>query len=387
MRSRTIITRLALALALTLSLGAPAASHAASGAMGTTGVKKLSPQKRAGKSVTFRVGRIQPQKIKRGYIRSGRYERRIRTRMLRRAAGRRTAARRKIAVRIPARVALRRQRVRLVVLMKPRTSKPRHRDPVGVIEQPAPETTPAVTEPQQTAPTEPTTSPDSEATPATEPAPAPAEAASGEKATTRPVGSPILSDAEAAAHVRRSSWEPRPGNATANQRVPQPGELDAFMKDNISVYSGHKALVTGNFTGTTDEIIQWAAWKWGLDEDVFRAVVTNESWWRMSAVGDGGLSYGLTQIKTTFHAGTYPLSNTSTAFNVDYYGALFRYYFDGHARWLNDMDKGQNYAAGDMWGAVGAHYAGRWHTDAANGYIADVKRHLDQRTWETADFR
>jgi hypothetical protein len=106
----------------------------------------------------------------------------------------------------------------------------------------------------------------------------------------------------------------------------------------------------------------------------------------MSAVGDNGLSFGLTQIKTTFHAGTYPLSNTSTAFNIDYYGALFRYYYEGHARWLNDMDKGQNYTAGDQWGAIGAHYAGRWHTAAADGYITDVKRHLDQRTWAGAGF-
>jgi autotransporter family porin len=35
--------------------------------------------------------------------------------------------------------------------------------------------------------------------------------------------------------------------------------------------------VTGNFTGTTDEIIQWAAHKWGIDEDVVRSVATAES--------------------------------------------------------------------------------------------------------------
>ena len=37
--------------------------------------------------------------------------------------------------------------------------------------------------------------------------------------------------------------------------------------------------VTGNFTGTTDEIIQWAACKWGIDEDIVRAQMAKESWW------------------------------------------------------------------------------------------------------------
>ena len=30
------------------------------------------------------------------------------------------------------------------------------------------------------------------------------------------------------------------------------------------------ARVTGNFTGTTDMILQWAACKWGIDEDIVR---------------------------------------------------------------------------------------------------------------------
>ncbi|MEA2386246.1 MAG: hypothetical protein QOJ22_420, partial [Thermoleophilaceae bacterium] len=47
----------------------------------------------------------------------------------------------------------------------------------------------------------------------------------------------------------------------------------------------------------------------------------------------------------------------------------------------------QDYTAGDLWGAVGAHYAGRWHTTAAESYITSVKQHLNQRTWTTADFR
>jgi Flp pilus assembly CpaE family ATPase len=96
--------------------------------------------------------------------------------------------------------------------------------------------------------------------------------------------------------------------------------------------------VTGQFTGTTDEIIQWAALKWGLPMDLVRAVAVVESHWhQLGRPGDGGLSYGLTQIKRTVSRGTYPLSSESTAFNLDYYGAAVRYYYDGHARWLNQL--------------------------------------------------
>ena len=401
MGSRTINLALAAALVMCLSLSVPAHASAAAGVMGG-GVKTFAPKKRAGVSVTFRVPGMAPWKVRRGYVRAGRYTRSVRTARLRRAAARPRAAKRRIAVRLPARPVRRRGKVRLVVVIaKTRRSKPRSADEVrevGAIEQPAADVEPVASPPATDSPDAGTSAPgeteqvaDPAAAPsepvaeaAPEPAPTPEPA--GEKSLTRPVGSPILSDAEAAARVRRSSWEPRPDNAEENQRVPQAGELDLFLENNISVFADHKALVTGNFTGTTDEIIQWAAWKWGLDEDVLRAVVVKESWWRMSAVGDAGLSFGLTQIKTTFHAGTYPLSNSSTAFNLDYYGALFRYYYEGHASWLNDMDKGQDYAAGDLWGAVGAHFAGRWYTEGAESYIADVKRHLEQRTWESADF-
>lgn len=359
MRSRTHL--LTVALVACLTLGAPASAGAAAGPIEGK-LKKFAPRARAGTSVTFRIVGIEPSRVGFGYVRSGRYARWVRTKKIKRAARRRPA---KMEVRLPRRRVQSHRRVRLVVLLKKSSSKPR-----------SPKEDANTSQPPATDP--PTTDPGS--------APVDEQVLASEKATTRPVGSPILSDAEAASHVRRSSWEPRPGNAEANQRVPLPGELDVFMRDNISIFSEHKPLVTGNFTGTTDEIIQWAAWKWGLDEDIFRAVAVQESWWRMSAVGDGGVSFGLTQIKTTYHAGTYPLSSTSTAFNADYYGALFRYYYDGHATWLDNKEKGEPYTAGDLWGSIGTHFAGRWHTAAAEDYIARVKNHLTQRTWEREDF-
>ena len=53
----------------------------------------------------------------------------------------------------------------------------------------------------------------------------------------------------------------------------------------------------GRFRGTTDEVIQWAAAKWGLAPDLVRAVAAKETWWRMSHVGDNGDSFGLFQVR------------------------------------------------------------------------------------------
>src|SRR5207248_16357 len=81
----------------------------------------------------------------------------------------------------------------------------------------------------------------------------------------------LPSDSQAASVVHRSSWEPRPDNYTANHTVPPAG----FVTLGYSGMQNHAQLfgrVTGNFTGTTDEIIQWAAAKWGLPDDIIRAV-------------------------------------------------------------------------------------------------------------------
>ena len=211
------------------------------------------------------------------------------------------------------------------------------------------------------------------------------------KATTRLVGSPPLTDVDAAARVARRGWEPRPENLTVNHRVPSAEDLAAFHEKqagldawNLNPNAQH---VTGNFTGTTDEIIQWAAHKWGIDEDIIRAVAVMESEWRQSGVHADGpyLSYGILQVLNQY-AGTFPLSRDSTAFNADFYGAHIRFVFDGRNRWFNDVARGRTYAAGDIWGSVGSWFAGAWWTREASAYISDVKDHLANRPWEKADF-
>jgi hypothetical protein len=171
--------------------------------------------------------------------------------------------------------------------------------------------------------------------------------------------------------------------------------------------------VTGNFTGTTDEIIQWAAAKWGLPDDLIRAeAVVKSSWYQNlkdsngrpvanRGYGDfgscggspapsgygttGPSSFGMTQIKWCAHKdagasgyGTWPWSERSTAYNLDYYGAVMRGCFEGWDAWL-----GNGYKAGDMWGCVGRWYAGQWYSADANTYIATVKNAYDAKPWRT----
>jgi hypothetical protein len=199
-------------------------------------------------------------------------------------------------------------------------------------------------------------------------------------ASTREPSCPPLGDIRAAWYVDRTI-ESRPGNATENRRRPTPAELRRFRTANDVLPPAHLARVTGRFQGATDDIIEWAAWKWGIEEDVLRAQALQESDWRMETRGDAGLSIGLMQIKRTTHPGTFPLSRRSTAFNLDYAGALFRSYYEGEQTWLMKFEHGQPYEAGDVWGSLGAHFAGRWHTPEAEAYVRDVRSVLRERPW------
>src|SRR5579862_8144249 len=76
-------------------------------------------------------------------------------------------------------------------------------------------------------------------------------------------------DAECAAKVHGSTWEPRPENNTPNHTVPpQPNTLGDFSQWNATWNADYKPRIDGNFTGTTDEIIQWVACKWGWSDEL-----------------------------------------------------------------------------------------------------------------------
>jgi autotransporter family porin len=152
-----------------------------------------------------------------------------------------------------------------------------------------------------------------------------------------------------------------------------------------------KGRIDGSFTGTTDEIIQWGACKWGFDEDIVRAVAAQESWWRQSTKGDFNgsdyESYGLLQVRRTSHVGTYPMSEQSTPFNVDFALAWRRACYEGYFTWIPASAKG------DEWGCIGLWYSGKWYDgdvntaySGANWYIGKVKQYLAEKPWLKSDF-
>lgn len=201
------------------------------------------------------------------------------------------------------------------------------------------------------------------------------------------VGQRPLSDAAAAKKVVRSGFEPRPANAAATHRVPTTAQVRAFRSQSDQPYAH---WVTGRFRGTTDEVMQWAGAKWGLAPDLVRAVAAKETWWRMSHVGDDGDSFGLFQVRRPYHCrGTLVcgLFRRDAALNADYWGSIMRSYYDGRQTWLNTVGgNGARYAAGDLWGSIGAWFSGRWHDAGAERYVGAVKDYMARRIWRTRDF-
>ena len=212
-----------------------------------------------------------------------------------------------------------------------------------------------------------------------------------------PPDAALPSGTECAALVRRSAWEPRPANRAANHEIGPDGGV-RIDGANSAFNRAYAARVTGSFTGTTDEILQWGACKWGLDEDVTRARAVQESWWNQSQLGDETTdarecaligktapcwqSYGILQVKGPVHDHTYPAAERSTPFNVDYAMAWQRACYDGaFSHWMEG-----GYRAGDEWGCVGAWYSGRWYDSEANRYVAGVREHLDARPWQQPGF-
>ncbi len=226
--------------------------------------------------------------------------------------------------------------------------------------------------------------------------------------STLPPGSTLPSGSACASAVRRNpNFEPRPDNTTANHTVP----TDDLTLMRTTVNNGGAVAhsfdrVDGNFTGTTDEIMQWGACKWGFDEDLVRAMAANESWWHQSAHGDfttntslcpsgadyhdGGCdrTYGIMQVKSTDYIGTFPDSHTSTAFDVDYKLAYQRACFEGKINYLTQ--RSSNYPNGDtnnmLWGCVDQWFTGTWWNGSDDAYITETKTEMSGKPWLKAGF-
>jgi autotransporter family porin len=240
-------------------------------------------------------------------------------------------------------------------------------------------------------------------------APRGAEAAAPARFANRPPGSALPSGEQCARWVRaKPAPENKRANAAANRRTGQRVGADVFS-GNQQAANRIGARVDGAFTGSTEDILRWAACKWGIDEDVVRAQAAVESWWLQSTLGDWtsdgarcapghGLgtdgragqcpeSFGILQDRHPYQKSAWPAVETSTAMNADLAYAIWRSCFEGYEGWLNDEERGREYAAGDQWGCVGRWFSGRWHTADSQEYIGRVRGYLDRRIWVTPDFQ
>ena len=73
--------------------------------------------------------------------------------------------------------------------------------------------------------------------------------------------------------------------------------------------------------------------------------------------------------------------------NADAAYAIWRSCYEGYETWLNTMPRGSQYHKGDVWGCVGAWFAGQWRNPPALGYIGQVKEYLREKIWLKPNFR
>lgn len=230
---------------------------------------------------------------------------------------------------------------------------------------------------------------------------------SAKRFTTLPPGAKLPSEAECAARVRRSAWEPRSDNYVANNSTPTAQQIAALTPWNESIGVSPQANVllkqiTGHFTGTTDEILQWVACKWGIDEDIVRAEAAFESNWHQSQTSDWSTdpqmcppgtwdgsgcwqSYGILQIKYFYFKSSWPMSRDDAAFSAEYVYGIIRTCYEGWTTYLAEgtpLPGYPAYHAGDIWGCLGRWYSGWWYTQDAITYINGVKTHLANKEWQ-----
>lgn len=155
--------------------------------------------------------------------------------------------------------------------------------------------------------------------------------------------------------------------------------------------------------GTTEQILEWAALKWGLDKipgsskDLMKALAVQESDWYARIRGDYeeclqdwcypspgfyGLDYqttGITAVKRTSWADSWPSSQNSTAFAADWTGAALKAYYDGAIPWAIGTK-------GNLTRTIGAWYCG-CDDGGGDAYAASVLNSLSTREWEQSFFK
>ncbi len=240
---------------------------------------------------------------------------------------------------------------------------------------------------------------------------------------TLPPHAPLPSGAQCASLISPAP-EARPQNTPYNHKVPTAAQLELF-RASIPRWSTTPAAdfarVDGDYIGSTDMILRWAACKWGIDEDVVRAQAWAETAWKQGGPnpGDGGgdkrltpaqcvhdgfaalwnfqcanccyTSWGILQTKAYYEWGTWPMIKDSTAFNADYRYADQRacmngddaIYFRGRLPHNGFPTYANSLGNSDLmlWGCVGKHYSGDWFDNDALKYIKSVREYVATKPW------
>jgi hypothetical protein len=290
---------------------------------------------------------------------------------------------------------------------------------------PAPSSTPSPA-PTSTASSTPTKSPTP--TPAATPTPAPVP----KHFSTLAYRATLPSDSQCTAWVNELQIaEHAPANTPFN--VPPPGGVPSSFYSNPTPFQGDTqsvadfAGVKGDFTGSTDDIMRWAACRYGVDEDVVRAQGMTESHWDQGGAGDkrttqsqctqpgftalwntsipepdGSVvncpnccfqSWSLWQTKIYYETTTWPMIMQSTPFAADYRYATQRACMNGDNS-TYFANQGSNTYASDiaafkaggpsdrvLWGCIGTPYSGGWYDSGAQSYITETQSHLAAHDW------
>jgi hypothetical protein len=164
---------------------------------------------------------------------------------------------------------------------------------------------------------------------------------------------------------------------------------------------------------STDDLIQWAAHKWGIPENWLRAEYVVESYWNQFNLGDDTRvssrwyrlypyqsriphtsnvyqSLGITQVRWapdgSLGAGTEPLRWESTAFNVDEQAATVRFYYDNPSGARSSWGD-PTYRPCQAWPSIGAWYNPYpWGNAGQADYIRTVRGDLAARQWSSSSF-
>lgn len=266
---------------------------------------------------------------------------------------------------------------------------------------------------------------------------------------TLPPATPLPTDAACAVRVGAAvRTENRPSNAQYNLAKGKalPNFFNGSDPRANSIIAAH---ISGNFTGSTEDILRWGACKWGLDENVVKAMATNESQWQQahrynasnlaaaqaaaaalgntltyhsttncstntmpgSSVpptplpvplpvaqpqGTGAASancsrdWGILQLNYEQYPSAWPEAEASTAMNVDVALSIVRACYEGYETWLTSKPLpagGTPYQAGNLSYCVGRYYSGLWYDAGAVQYINRLNTELIAKTWTQPAFQ